>query len=241
MSAVLQLFPELLDVNGDAQNALVLVRRATWAGLDATLAPVALDARPPTAKPAAVVIGSGVDSALEPVRAALAAWERPLRDWADAGIPVLAVGTGFELLGEGIQLTEGGPLLDGLRLLPGRAIPRAERAVDDLVVDAAEGLLIGFENHARGYLLPADAPALGTVRHGTGNDARTEGARAGSVIGTHLHGPVLAKNPALADAILRAAYGERYRADDERIRFVDETARAARDQIATRLGLKSED
>ena len=59
------------------------------------------------------------------------------------------------------------------------------------------------------------------------------------MVGTHLHGPVLAKNPALADALLGAAFGDAYRADDARIRFVDDTARTARDIIATRLGVTS--
>ena len=83
----------------------------------------------------------------------------------------------------------------------------------------------------------ADTAALGVVVSGTGNDGLSEGARLGSVVGTHLHGPVLAKNPALADALLAAAFGDAYRTDDPRIRFVDETARTARELTAARLGV----
>lgn len=235
MTHILQLFPEALDVNGDAQNALVLARRLTWAGIPADLVAPVLGDKVSARTPAAVVVGSSVDSALAPVRAALTSWEPALRDWAAAGIPILAVGTGLELLSDGIQV--GAESIDGLRLLPGRAVPRAERATGDLVVDAAEGLLVGFENHARGFELPADATALGTVRVGVGNDGRSEGVRAGSVVGTHLHGPVLAKNPSLADSLLGAAFGDRYRADGARTVFADDTARAARERVLAAVGL----
>ena len=42
------------------------------------------------------------------------------------------------------------------------------------------------------------------VRHGVGNGdgSGTDGVWAGRVIGTYLHGPVLARNPALADRLL---------------------------------------
>jgi CobQ-like glutamine amidotransferase family enzyme len=232
---ILQLFPDLLDVNGDAQNALVLARRADWAGLPVEL--VAL--RPgemPSRVPDAVVIGSSVDADLERVRDALGAIDAAVREWLARGVPILAVGTGFELLTEGIE-RPGHPFLEGLGLLPGRAVPRAERAVGDLVVDLPEGRAVGFENHSRDLVLPPSAAPLGAVVAGVGNEGRTEGAREGSMWGTHLHGPVLAKNPALADALLVAAFGDAYRPDDARIRFVDDVAATAREAILRRLGL----
>jgi CobQ-like glutamine amidotransferase family enzyme len=228
MNRVLQLFPEVLDVNGDAQNALVLAQRATWAGLPATVVPVGLAEPVAAADPVLVVIGSSVDSALPDLRVAIDRWEPRIRDWLAAGIPILAVGTGMELLGG-----------DGIGLLPGHATARAERATGDLAVASEFGMLIGFENHARGFQLPSGARALGTVVRGVGNDGRSEGVRSGSVWGTHLHGPVLAKNPTFADALLTAAFGDRYSADDERIRGVDRLADAARRAIADRIGIAS--
>ena len=43
---------------------------------------------------------------------------------------------------------------------------------------------------------------------GVGNGDGTEGAYAGRVVGTYLHGPVLARNPALADRLLSWALGD---------------------------------
>src|SRR5699024_4491581 len=71
------------------------------------------------------------------------------------------------------------------------------------------GTLTGTENHIGRSSLGADATPLGTVISGVGNDDAVEGARAGKIIGSYLHGPVLARNPALADVLLGWAVGER--------------------------------
>lgn len=229
--AILQFLPEVLDVNGDAQNALVLAQRARWAGLDVELVPVrAGDAVPE--RPAAVVLGSSVDGELPRIRRELEPFASALFEWVDAGVPVLAIGTGLEVLTDGVDALGG---IDGLGLVHGRATPLPERAATDLVVDAAEGRLVGFENHARG--LADVVTPLGRVATGVGNGNGADGVRSGSVLGTHLHGPVLAKNPALADEMLGAAFGDDYSADDDRIRFVDGTARAAREAILKKLGI----
>jgi CobQ-like glutamine amidotransferase family enzyme len=204
MTVVLALFPELTDVNGDAQNALVLAKRAAWAGLDLSVASLHVGERP-SATPRAVVLGSTTDPALPRLLEALADVRSALQDWIGAGVPVLAVGTGLEALSRGVDLPAG--RLDGLGLVPGEAQPLVARAAGDLVVHAAEGELVGYENHSRGLRLDAGVAPLGTVRRGTGDGHGTDGVRHGSVIGTRLHGPVLAKNPALADTVLAAAFG----------------------------------
>jgi CobQ-like glutamine amidotransferase family enzyme len=42
---------------------------------------------------------------------------------------------------------------------------------------------------------------------GNGDRHRTEGVVAGRIVGTYLHGPVLARNPALADLLLEWVVG----------------------------------
>ena len=48
---------------------------------------------------------------------------------------------------------------------------------------------------------------LARVTAGVGNDGSTEGAWRGKILGTYSHGPALARNPALADLLLRWATG----------------------------------
>lgn len=232
-AAILQLFPELTDVNGDAQNALVLARRADWGGLEAEVVPVLLGARPPGA-PAAVVLGSSTDSVLPRVLAALETIRPALAGWLADGVPVLAVGTGLELLTERVVLED--QVLDGLGVVAGEATPLAARVADDLVVDAAEGRLVGYENHARGLRLGAGVEPFGTVVRGVGDGQGVDGVRSGALLGTRLHGPVLAKNPALADAVLARAFGRPVTPSGPAAEAADAAASALRRRV---LGTQS--
>jgi hypothetical protein len=236
---VVSLLPELLDTNGDASNARVLAQRARWAGHGASVVPVTAGEALPAAVDA-VVLGSGVDADFEAARGALLPLAETLREWVSAGVPVLAVGTGWELLSWGVELADG-HVIEGLGVIPGRAVRSPARLTGDLVVSSRFGRLIGFENHAR-YYVGAEGSPLGRTVSGTGNGSGTEGVIVGSVIGTHMHGPVLARNPALGDHILTVALGRdgRSYARGGRSAEVDEIAKAARNQIAVRLGLATE-
>ncbi|BDZ46821.1 type 1 glutamine amidotransferase [Naasia aerilata] len=200
---ILQLFPELTNVNGDAENALVLARRLQWAGIDAEVVPLAAGDPVPTAAPAAVFLGSGTDSSLVRTLAALDGIRGALSEWLAADIPLLAVGTGLELLGRRIDLPEGP--LEGLGMVPGEASFLPARVAGDLVVDSVWGRLLGYENHGRGFALDSGVTPLGRVAAGTGNGDGADGVALGSLYGTHLHGPVLARNPAMAMAFVAAA------------------------------------
>ena len=77
--------------------------------------------------------------------------------------------------------------------------------------------LTGFENHGAVTRLGAGARPFARVLTGVGNgnEAHDEGARAGRVIGTYLHGPALARNPSLADLLLTWATGAPVRPLDD--------------------------
>ena len=227
---IVTLVPSLLDTNGDAQNAAVLAARLRWAGHAARVVPVEEGGELPD-RVDAVIVGSGNDSTLEPARERLLTMHDELRRWGTEGVPILGVGTGWELLSWGVE-TADGRTVEGLGVLPGRAVPRPTRATGDVVVRSPRfGHLIGFENHARDYV-QAEASPLGRLVSGIGNgrDAGQEGVVMGWVIGTHLHGPVLAKNPAMADALaseMAVRAGSTYE-PGERAAVVDGYAEEAR-------------
>ena len=242
---IVSVLPELLGTNGDAANARVLAQRARWSGIEVSIVEVRTKADLPN-QVDAVVIGSGTDADLTTARDILLTMAAELRAWSTAGMPILAIGTGWELLSWGIEHSDGSAI-EGLGIVAGRAVPRAVRATDDLVVTSKYGRLVGFENHARDYV-GADASTLGAVVVGTGNGAGggrgsdAEGLVMGDLICTHIHGPVLARNPGLADHILQimfARHGSAYTRGARSIE-VDEIAKAARNQIAVRLGLATE-
>ncbi len=200
-------YPELLGTYGDGGNGEVLAWRASRRGIPAELVAVAVD-EPVPADLDAYVLGGSED-------AAQATAARLLRSGAGDGLraavaearPVLAVCGALQLLGRS-YVDGSGRTVDGLGLLGLHTVAGRPRLVGEVVVRSGEGeLLSGFENHGgRTWLEPGVEP-LGTVVSGAGNNGEdaTEGVRQGSVLGTYLHGPVLARNPFLADLVLTAA------------------------------------
>jgi len=229
---ILHLYPRELGINGDRGNVTVLARRARWRGIEATVVEHAPGSGElPDAD--VIVVGSGPLSAMRSVHADLLGQAARLRELVAAGAALLAVSGGMHLLGSEIEL-EDGSVLQGAAVLPIRTVLTAKRAVGDLVVETGNGVLVGYENHGSRVALEAGAEPLGTVRSGFGNGgaAGGGGVGVGSAIGTHLGGPVLALNPALADDLLTAALartGEALPVEAaEPIPAIDEWARLAR-------------
>lgn len=197
------LFPGLLNTNGDAENARVLAQRARWAGLEGVhLVEVESSDQMPRDVDI-IIVGACGDPDVAKAFDVLRSVENQLRDAAAASVPILAVSTGWNMLSQSFPVQ--GQLATGLGLFTGSATRANKRFSDDLVVDSAHGQLVGYENHSSSYDLGPGEVALGKVVYGSGNSGGTEGAINGSLIGTHLHGPVLARNPRLADHFLTLA------------------------------------
>lgn len=229
--------PGLFNPNGDAENARVLARRLEWAGIDARTIPVTTADDIPEHVDS-VVLGSCSDSDLAEALNILRAVEPMLRAALDEQRPMLAVGNGLDLLCTELALPDGSTSA-GLGLIAGEAPLRPTRAVGELVVRTPDGTLVGYENHARDLL--TELESLGRVVSGSGNGSGAEGVVFESLIGTHLHGPVLAKNPGLADRMLtRIAHAaDREYAPSERASAADDYAALARTAILD--GLKISD
>ncbi|WP_426515061.1 type 1 glutamine amidotransferase [Diaminobutyricibacter sp. McL0618] len=204
---ILHLFPRELGINGDAGNVSALVKRAQWRGLDVVVQ--RYDVGDDLAPADLVHIGSGPLSSQRIVHADVLRIAPALREFAASGVPILAVAGGWQLLGHQL-VTSDGETLPGAGIFPSQATLGVERHVGEIVVEASDSTLAGFENHSATTVLDDGAVPLGTVVEGFGNgpDAtgrRVEGVRVGESVGTHLHGPVLPMNPVLADRLLAAA------------------------------------
>jgi hypothetical protein len=101
-------------------------------------------------------------------------------------------------------------VLPGAGVFPVKTTVGGTRIVGDFVVESKLGTLVGFENRGSSVDI-GDAAPIGAVVYGQGNTPTSglEGYWVGNLIGTHLHGPVLANNPALADWLLTAALERR--------------------------------
>jgi CobQ-like glutamine amidotransferase family enzyme len=211
------LFPDLLGTYGDSGNAVILAQRLRWRGFEAEVV-VVRSGDPVPEQCELYVVGGGED--LPQALAARQLGSGSLERAVDRGAAVLAVCAGLQILGtrfvgpDGVE-TEGLGLLDCTSRRGDRA-----RAVGEIVVEPAADLdlptLTGYENHAGVTSVGPGASPLGRVRVGVGNGdgSGSDGVRRGRMIGTYLHGPVLARNPALADRLLGWAVGDLGALDD---------------------------
>ncbi len=203
------LYPREMNLYGDRGNLLALRRRAERRGVELAVNAIGLDGESTSliATCSGFLIGGGQDLDQLAVADDLVSRKGPaLAEAVAAGAPLLAVCAGYQLLGTH-YLAADGTRIPGLGLLPLSTVAGGSRLVGNLMVTAApeleleQPLLVGFENHSGRTLLEPGLPALGRVVRGRGNDGDSgfEGARLGTVIGTYLHGPLLPKNPSLAD------------------------------------------
>ena len=239
---ILHLYPRELGINGDAGNVTTLVERARWRGIVTEVQLHEIGGELPESVDV-VHIGSGPLSSQRAVLADVQRIAPTLRTWRDAGVPILAIAGGWQLLGSEL-ITAEGERLPGAGVFPTHATLGADRHVSESIVRTADGVLAGFENHSATTVLDGGAP-LGAVVSGFGNDPaavqRAEGVIVAESIGTHLHGAVLPINPELADRILAAALAHRGVTDAlasvPETRPVDGYALNARRAIAARLGV----
>lgn len=209
---VVLVYQSLLGIYGDRGNATVLSKRLQWRGYDTTLTVVEPgDPLPDTGQ--VYLLGGGEDAAQISAVKALRA-DGGLHRAVDRGAAVFAVCAGYQIIGFSFTVGENDEEIEGLGLLDVTTTRGPVRAVGEILTrwqgrDGDDALLTGFENHGGYTKLGPSATPLATVEVGIGNAADgTEGAIDGTVIGTYPHGPVLARNPALADYVLQLALGE---------------------------------
>ncbi len=207
------LYADVMNVYGDRGNILALAYRSRARGyeVDVLSVPAGIPFEPADAD--LLVVGGGQDGEQRRVADDLLSRGKAIRAAIAGGLPCLAVCGGFQLFGER-YVDDAGSSLPGIGVFSmetrhgGR---RARRCIGNVVVATQYGDVVGFENHGgRTFLGPGQRP-FGRVRKGFGNNGRdgTEGAIAGSAIGTYIHGSLLPKNPAITDHLLLSALRRR--------------------------------
>jgi lipid II isoglutaminyl synthase (glutamine-hydrolysing) len=201
-------FPDLLSTYGDRGNLLVLTRRAELRGLEVEAIEVKSDEPVPESGDI-YLLGGGEDLPQILAAGRLRADGGLLRA-AERGAVVFAVCAGYQLIGRQFGGVEG-ESVDGLGILDVTSGRGERRGVGEIVADVDPALgvprLTGFENHQGVTHIGPGARPLAKVALGVGNGDGTEGAYAGRVLGTYLHGPALARNPGLADLLLSWVVG----------------------------------
>lgn len=210
---VCALYPDLMNIYADRGNLLLLQRRCEWRGIGFSLHAASLGEPLDPEAADLFYIGGGQDRDQRLCALDLAEVKREgLHAAAARGAALLAVCGGYQLLGHSYEM--------GDETLPGAGLADLTTVRGDgprlignvaIEVDLGSGprVLAGFENHGGRTRLGPGAQPLGRVLRGHGNDGASgfEGVRAGNVVGTYLHGPLLPKNVWLADWLIERALG----------------------------------
>jgi CobQ-like glutamine amidotransferase family enzyme len=205
------LYPEYLNIYADRGNIAVLTRRAALRGHSLHVTAIGLTEPVVPGEYDLFYVGGGQDREQSLVAPDLAEKGAAIRDAVGGGAALLAVCGGYQLLGRGYRGRDGS-FMPGAALFPHETTAGETRMIGDVLLEcelaSGEGLRVaGFENHAGRTVLDPGAEPLGRVLYGFGNDGVSgyEGCRVGRAIGTYLHGPLLPRNPRLADWLLAQA------------------------------------
>ena len=208
---LVHLYPELLNLYGDSGNVLVLERRCAWRGIPCEVSEVHVGERPSFADADLAVIGGGSDREQRIVCESLLEVGGELRSFVEDGGTLLAVCGGYQLLGEYYMMGE--ERVEGLSLVDLRTDRGEPRLIGNVVLESrvADQPIVGYENHGGRTTLGPGVEPLGRVVYGKGNDGTSgrEGCLYRNVLGTYVHGPLLPKNPGVADWLLSRALERR--------------------------------
>ena len=205
------LYPDLLNLYGDRGNIRCLMKRCEWRGIEAETVAFELQDEIDFAGLDIVLLGGGSDREQKLVCHKLQSIREEFRNYVETDGVVIAICGGYQLLGH--YYMTGGERIEGLGLVDICTIQGEGRLIGNIALrcDLFTMPLVGFENHG-GRTMTGSVPPLGKVIYGYGNDGISgyEGIRYRNIFGTYLHGPVLPKNPELADELILRALRRRY-------------------------------
>jgi len=234
------LYPDYLNIYADRGNIAVLAQRTAWRGIEFDYRTIGLREQVEPAEHDLYYVGGGQDREQALIAPDLAGKGDALREAVAGGAAFLAVCGGYQLLGH-FYRDRSGAELQGIGLLPHHTIAGERRMIGDVLLECElepghRRTLAGFENHAGRTYLDEGAEPLGRVVSGFGNngDDGFEGSRVDGAVGTYLHGPLLPRNPWLADWLIARALAHQGVADMELEPLADDLEASAQAVSAAR-------
>lgn len=209
--SIAHLYPDLLNLYGDRGNIITLKRRLESRGISAKITEYELNGKIDFLNTDIIFIGGGSDREQLLVCKRLCEMKNDIRSYAEDGGSILAVCGGYQLLGNYYKMND--EKIEGIGLLDIYTEQGKGRLIGNIVLESelTGSTVVGFENHGGRTYIGNHTP-LGKVVYGHGNidDKGYEGVVYKNVIATYLHGPLLPKNPKLADYILKCALDKKY-------------------------------
>lgn len=208
------LYGNLLNTYGDNGNILMLNYVAKQLGITLEMEVVSIHESFDPERYQLVFFGGGQDYEQMIVSKDIQDKKEPLTEYIENDGVLLAICGGYQLLGH-YYIGADGEKIAGIGALDHYTLSQDNhRFIGDIVIhnDAFNETYYGFENHnGRTFLGEGERP-LGTVVQGNGNNGedQSEGVIYRNVFGSYFHGPLLARNPILAQRLLKTALVQKY-------------------------------
>lgn len=210
------MYPDLLNLYGDRGNVMIIEKRARWRKIPVEIRKFTKDKEEDLEEADIIFIGGGSDREQEILFSHILKFKKTIKDLIEDGLPLLGVCGGYQLLGE-YYIDAHGRKIEGLSLLNFYTQGEGGRLIGNILIETDLPIypktLVGFENHGgRTY---HNYKPLGRVIKGYGNNGKDgyEGLVYKNCIGTYLHGPILSKNPHLADFLIKSALERKYKGE----------------------------
>jgi len=249
------LYPELMSTYGDRGNIIVLRKRCEWRGIKTTILSIDQNTKNQEIETIDLLFGGGAqDREQEIVMKDLQKKKLVIKKLIENNIPALFVCGAPQLMGRYYEPSVG-ERIEGLGIFdmhtqhPG---PQKDRLIGNVVakieiqnLSSTYNLLpntsiVGFENHGGRTYLGKNVKPFAKVVKGFGNNGEdgTEGVVYKNAIGSYLHGPLLPKNPQIADWLIAKALEVKYKKEIQLETLDDSLEQKAKSIVANRLGIE---
>jgi CobQ-like glutamine amidotransferase family enzyme len=251
------LYPELMSTYGDRGNIFVLQKRCEWRGINVTVLPITSETVNRELRTVDILFGGGAqDREQEIVMKDLFKKKTAITQLIENSVPALFVCGSPQLMGKYYE-PSAGKRIEGLGIFdmetkhPG---PLDDRLIGNVVAKVYwenlgvhgsqftvhSELIVGFENHGGRTVLGPNAKPFASVVVGNGNNGQdgTEGIVYKNAIGCYFHGPLLPKNPHIADHLIRKALEVKCQKEISLTPLDDELEFQAHHSIVKKLGVR---
>ncbi len=237
------LYPELMSTYGDKGNIITLVKRCEWRGIKTEIKKInEISSDKDLLSCDLLVMGGAQDTEQEIVAEDLKKKKKTISGMIENKIPGLYICGGFQYMGKFYKTADGNklPQLDILDMHTEN--PGGKRLIGNIIAQSwlfDNKKIIGFENHGGRTILGKNIKPLGIVIKGFGSNnlAKEEGAIYKNSIGTYFHGPILPKNPFVADFLIKTALELKYKQKIDLEELDDSLEEKARIQVAKKLSV----
>jgi CobQ-like glutamine amidotransferase family enzyme len=198
---IVHIYPKEMNIYGDNGNVLVIKKRLEWRKISCEVIGCGVGDKIPN--DANIIIGGGGQDAGQTIVADdLKLKSNHLKALSRGGVPMLMICGMYQMFGHYFK-TQENITIPGIGILDVYTIGEKGRLIGNICSKTEWGQIVGYENHSgRTYLNSSKKFGSTEPKQGNNGKDKSEGAISNNVIGTYMHGPILAKAPYFADYLI---------------------------------------